>query len=190
VNWQAARHATPDSYPGLPAPHLLAHATEVAWWPQYQGFDLRQSWRIEWERRSYDVVALTYLQQRIDKKLIYYANRIAPAERVLARDDLQPIDGTPLRRVAVRTATGSRVVWWFYLIGERATTSKYEGKWLQFAAALRGDTRASLVAISTRCRQPDCAQEMQQTAARPLLGEIIATWNQAGTFKANQISAR
>jgi hypothetical protein len=180
-------HAVPQTVSGLPAPLASARSAAVAWWPQYQGFDARQSWRIDWGGHNYDVVALTYVHERSDKKLIYYANIIAPEEQIFTDEEVALGDGVRMRRVVLRTVSDSRIVWWFYLIGERMTVEKHIGKWLQFVAALRGDSRASLVAISTRCRR-DCAAEAQLDAA-PLLRQIAANWSDTETLKANQTSA-
>ncbi len=147
---------------GLAIPTPLAQIQSNAWLPSYTGYDLRQAWTWEATGYSVELTALTYFEQHRGKKLIYFSNRIADPELM---DDTQTIAITAdfsVNRVAVDTDKGARLVWWFYLIDGHTATDAYAAKWLQFRAALQGQPRAALVAISVPCRLRGCAVELEQ----------------------------
>jgi exosortase/archaeosortase family protein len=189
LHWQSQRSEV-GSQAGLPAPSRAARSLPVEWWPQYEGFDVRQSWQVSANDATYDVVALTYLQQRRDKKLIYFRNRIAEEYQILQPQRTQRIDGVEVKQLAVNLGTGSRAVWWFYVIDGRITADNYVARGLLFTAFMRGDTRASLVAISTPCEQKGCDRELQQPATEILLRQILDQWADGGALRASPIAAR
>jgi|GEM_PF-2640360 len=186
MNWQQPR-ATAAA--GLPAP---AHAESVVatWWPKYEGFDVRQSWHLNWENTPYDMVALTYLEQHKNKKLIYFRNKIAEENLIRQPERWSAVGVEQVRQLVVDAEGGSRAVWWFYVIGGRVTADNYLARWLMFTSFLRGDPRASLVAISTPCYQVSCAQETEGASVQALLQEILDQWSAEGALKASPTGGR
>lgn len=171
--WQGWKAGQAQSSDVLPAPAAAFSATPT-WRPDYEGYDLQQSWVVQWQGRPYDVLALTYFTQHAGKKLIYYKNRIAAPEATPV--DLRGIAVNGQRKVnqaVVHTGRGTRAVWWFYLIGQHTAADNYTGKLLQFVAAVRGHPRASLIAISTPCRQSDCGAVLREPAPSYALVEQI-----------------
>lgn len=182
LHWQAPR--APENYAGFPQP-FQARAQAVKWLPLYEGFDVRQSWQINWQSTPYDMVALTWLQQRRDRKLIYFRNRIADENQIRQPERWAALGaGGEIRQLAINVPNGSRAVWWFYVIDGRITADNLRARWLMFTSFLRGDAHASLVALSTPCYQPACEREMQSPDAQALLQQIIARWSAEGAVKA------
>jgi len=174
---------------GLPAP-ARAQPLHAAWWPQYEGFDVRQSWHVNWGNTLYDVVALTYLEQHRDKKLIYFRNRIADEKLILQPERWSELGGGhDIRQLVVGSDEDRRVVWWFYVIDGRITADVYKARWLMFTSFLRGDPRASLVAISTPCYRSGCETEIGAPGTGALLREILTQWSAAGVLKTSLTGA-
>jgi len=187
-NWQSSRILAKAD--GLPAP-VRAQPLSATWWPEYEGFDVRQSWHIHWGSTLYDMVALTWLEQRRDKKLIYFRNRIADEKLIRQPERWSGFGaGRDIRELVIGSAEGSRVVWWFYVIDGRVTANSYRARWLMFTSFLRGDPRASLVALSTPCYRAGCQAEMEAPATEALLKEILAQWSAAGVLKTSLTVAR
>jgi len=186
--WQSSRILAKSD--GLPAP-ARAQPLDANWWPEYQGFDVRQSWHINWGNTLYDMVALTYLEQRRDKKLIYFRNRIADENAIRQPERWSGFGaGRDVRELVIGSERGSRVVWWFYVIDGRVTADNYKARWLMFTSFLRGDSRASLVALSTPCFRSECREEMEAPATEALLKEILARWSAEGVLKTSLTGAR
>lgn len=152
-------------------------AMEAAWMPDYHGYDLRQSWQLEADGRRFELLALTYWQQAQGKELIYYANRMADEDHTLHAEVLPLANGLRINREFIRTAGGPRIVWWYYLIDGEAASSDWQGKLLQLKAALKGDRRAALVALSSPCRVADCHGDSELS---PALQQLFADLPGAG----------
>lgn len=155
---------------GLAAPKD-GMALEQPWLPAFTGYDLRQSWQLDAEGRRFELVALTYWDQAQGKELVYFANRMADEDHTLRREVLPLENGLRVNRELIRTGAGPRVVWWYYLIDGEAASSAWQGKLLQLKAALKGDRRAALVALSSACHAADCREE---SVLSPALEQLLA----------------
>lgn len=180
AQWYDARLAA-DEKPGLPLlPASVAMPASPGWMPAFQGYDVAQNWRLAITEHPAELVALTWHTQERDRKLIYYANRIATDGRQVAT--LPPLASGDLRlnRTVIRDGVSTRLVWWAYLIGDAVATGNMEAKLRQLPAWLSGDPRAALVALSIRCRSTACTSEaddalLQEAAARAM-AESLAVW--------------
>ena len=157
---------------GLAAPAAWS-AIEAGGLPDYRGYDLSQSWQLDVEGRRFELLALTYWQQAQGKELIYYANRMADEDHTLQAGVLPLANGVRVNRELIRTGAGPRIVWWYYLIDGEAASSDWQGKLLQLKAALKGDRRAALVALSSPCRAADCQGDAELS---PALQQLLVDW--------------
>lgn len=149
-----------------------AIAIRPSWLPHYQGQGFTQAFSITNEAGSYEILALTYIHQRFDKKLISYDNYIADEEhlREMGRVAIDP-DFTV--NTAVVHNGSSRVVWWFWWVDGKTSASALKTKLLQLTAMLMGDPSASLVLLSSPCLPADCAAAAELTApVRQLLRNL------------------
>jgi len=130
-------------------------STTMVWLPQYTGQDLTQAWRIAANGENYELVALTYLEQRTDKKLIYFSNRIADEDSVREVGRIEVAPGFSVN-TAVIYQQGWRQVWWFWWVDGRESTGALTTKLLQLRAMLFGDPSSALIALSMRCEASGC----------------------------------
>jgi len=135
------------------------------WLPNYSGYDIAQGWRLEDDSHDYELVALTYLSQKRDKKLIYYSNVLAK-ESFISSASKSAIESGDIVNVTIIHDGKWRIVWWQYWVDGVFVTSTWQVKLLQLKTTLFGDPVAAFVAVSTVCKQPDCHDEMAG-AARP-----------------------
>jgi EpsI family protein len=147
-------------------------AQAPGWLPQYSGQDVTQSWRFTLDGRPLELLALTFVEQRPDKKLIYYSNVIAGehALRASGRVEVAPDFAV---NTAVVNGGGLRAVWWYWWVDGAVSTSPLKTKLLQLRAMLTGDPSAALIALSTPCQRSDCTALIEELTpqVRPLLLE-------------------
>jgi exosortase len=165
------RVAQPMAWPAPP----LALSTQAEWLPLYIGYDQQQAWRVNLDGASYQVLVLTYLHQSVDKKLIYYSNRIADERHTRVTERFMASASLPVNQ-SIIDANGARVVWWFYLIDHRVITGGVAAKWRQLIGLLRGDQAASLVAISTQCLAADCSDILQSDRGALGVRKLLYDW--------------
>jgi len=152
----ALDHRRGSAAAGFAGP-AAAVAVQPSWLPQYRGYDVAQAWRTKLGGRDAELVALTYIEQRADKKLIYYSNVIAgeyalrPLDRVSIAPDFEV-------NVSVVHDTASRIVWWYWWVDGATATSPLATKLLQLRAMLAGDPSAALIALSLPCNRSECAE--------------------------------
>lgn len=180
AQWYDSRLAQQEKT-GLPGPQ----APEVrpvmpVWSPSYHGYDIEQGWALQIEGLPAELVAQTWHTQTQDRKLIYYANRLAPERQLIAVPPPQQFGDLKVNRAVIRAGASRRLVWWFYLVGDATASGGLEAKIHQLPAWLSGDPRASMVALSIRCNSADCkgetidAQLAENVANR--LRSILADW--------------
>jgi exosortase len=152
-------------------------AQAPGWLPKYSGQDVTQNWRFDVGGRPLELLALTFVEQRADKKLIYYSNVIAGehALRAAGRVEITPDFAV---NTAVVNGGGLRVVWWYWWVDGAVSTSPLKTKLLQLRAMLTGDPSAALIALSTRCQRSDCAALINELT--PQVTPILqASWQMA-----------
>lgn len=155
---------------GIEVP-LAATQAPAQWLAEYHGHDVVQTWRVPMDGRVFELTAMTYVEQRADKKLIYYSNRIAGEgrSRYAGRVELAP---GYLVNTALLDDGGRRQVWWFWWVDGSTSTSALRTKLLQLRAMLLGDPSAALITLSAPCdNQADCMQTLADpdAATRQLL---------------------
>ena len=149
------------------------------WLPHYEGYELAQRWRVVDGSAIYDIVALSYPGYgapgaAANRKLIYYANRIADPQVVRSSGAVRIDGAVVLNETVIREGIGGdRIVWWLYRIDDSSSTSAVTTKLLQLRSELIGDRQAALLAISRLCGSGECQAERagaaQEAAARRLL---------------------
>lgn len=152
---------------GLARPQLSVPLKE-GWLPHYTGYDVEQRWFVLRDGMAYEVAALTYLQQRRDKKLIFHSNRIADEFDTLRAGRVELHGLAVNRAVIVDGAGGTRAVWWFYRVDGRVVADALQVKLRQLHAMLAGDPSAQLVTVSRPCDERDCAAELKDEAGSTL----------------------
>lgn len=160
---------------GFSAPdRALPVMPDGAWLPQYSGQDVTQAWRVMRQGSEYEVLALMYVEQRNDKKLIYYSNRIADEYAVMATGTMPVAPGFAVNTAVVRNGEGGRLVWWFWWVDGAVSTSALHTKLLQLRAMLFGDPSAALLAVTLACPERDCrkTQTQVESGALQLLAEL------------------
>ena len=154
---QQLEHRRGGASTGLQAP-AGAVPVSASWLPAYTGQDVTQTWRKSVNGDSYDIAALTYLEQRADKKLIYYSNVIAEEEALRPLGRLAVAPGFDVN-VAVVGGDTPRLVWWYWWVDGSTSVSALKTKLLQLKATLLGDPSAALIAVSKPCGISGCTQQ-------------------------------
>jgi exosortase len=171
AQWYDAQLAQQEKI-GLPSPDVPGiRPVTPTWSPDYHGYDIEQAWAFPIDGRSAELVAQTWHTQTQDRKLIYYANQLAPARQLIAVLPPQVSGDLKVNRAVVRAGVSRRLVWWFYFVGNATAAGGLEAKIHQLPAWLSGDPRASMIAISIRCSSRDCESESADTQ----LAEIVST---------------
>ena len=115
-----------------------------------------------------------YARQQQGHELVYYNNRIAEPDiwREMVRlENLSPPQIMQVREHRLVSTDGQRrIVWSWYRVAGRTTTSRYMVKLLQVAGLLTGTTRAAVVAVAT-----DGGDDVE--AARRRLGDFVTIMN-------------
>lgn len=166
-------HRTGNALP-LPAPPQ-ATELESEWMPNYTGFDERRSWRVYADGNNYEILALTYMRQTDNKKLIYYSNRIADEQQIITAPTIAAIDRWRIKETVIE-AGSRRVVWWFYLIDNRIVTGGVSAKWHQLMGLLRGNQQVSLVTVSARCVASDCSDILRDGSIPVGIRSVLNNW--------------
>jgi len=143
-----------------------AQAITPSFKPHYAGYDREQAWLVSDESGNYELLALTYLRQSPDKKLIYYNNVIADEVHLQSSAKFTTPTGHEINVSTVQdnsTASGPewRVVWWYYWVDGRVVTSPQKTKLYQLRSALLGDPTSALITLSRTCNEPSCAAEIE-----------------------------
>lgn len=154
---QQLEHRRGSASAGLQAP-VGAVPVPASWLPAYTGQDVTQAWRKSANGDTYDIVALTYLEQRADKKLIYYSNVIAEEEVLRPLGRLAVAPGFDVN-VAMVGGDSPRLVWWYWWVDGSTSVSALKTKLLQLKATLLGDPSAALIAVSKPCGISGCTQQ-------------------------------
>jgi EpsI family protein len=166
LEFAAAQRTPPDTAMLAARAHIeppsgwqaITSGPGAAFSPAYRGADLAS--RSTWVRDGYVVQLdrLLYATQSQGKELIMYGNMIAPDSLRLRVLPAPTLRSSPLRPVAtiVRAPGGPVLVWHWYRVAERVTTSPRRAKLLELPAMLTRNPIAELVAVSTRCHHPDC----------------------------------
>ena len=148
-----------------------ARAITPSFMPKYSGYDARQAWELTSSTGRYELLALIYTQQKENKKLIYYENVIAADLQLKIVDNFQA--GSQSLKYAVLNGIQPRIVWWYYWVDGKITTSPLRAKLYQANAALFGDPSSALIVLSQRCPDNDCDLAMKQ--AQAVTGEPVFT---------------
>lgn len=158
--WSAVRleHRSGLAVHGLTAPPLAISGAPT-WLPKYSGQDLTQTWRLQRGAHAYDIVALTYLEQRAGKKLIYFSNRIADEGEIANAGTIAIAPGFNVN-TAVINNQGRRYLWWFWWVDGSTSSSALKTKLLQLKANLFGDPSAALIVLSTVCNNATCPAQV------------------------------
>ncbi|EEF22692.1 conserved hypothetical protein [Ricinus communis] len=140
---------------GFIDPPMAVRSTAL-WSPAYAGQDVTQSWRVDTYGGAYELSLLTFVEERAEKKLIYFSNRIADADRVheLGRFEVEP--GFFVRATEVKVPR-PRWVWWFWWVDGKVATSALKTKLLQLKARVAGDPSAALMTVSRECPLLGCS---------------------------------
>ena len=120
---------------------------------------------------AYDAIALTYVRQGRDKKLIYYDNTIATEDQLQGSGQRSADDGFAVN-VAVVGRRDWRVVWWFWWVDGRTATSALKTKLMQVRAMLFGDPSAALMLVTATCTSPRCEREFNGEPPWSLLRQL------------------
>jgi len=148
-----------------------------SWRPLYTGYDIVDLYNIKRDGRSYELTLLIYQKQRQGKELVYYSNVLADETQRKHLGKLM-LSERQINQSLVSTAGGQRMVWWGYLVNNHFTDSSIAAKLWQLPAALKGDSRASLVLLSTACLPRECGgalnAPMVGPSVEPLLEELMS----------------
>jgi exosortase len=148
---------------GLQLP-VAGVAAKAQWLPEYSGQDVMQVWRVPLGPRLFDVTALTYIEQRADKKLIYYSNRIAAEGKTSNAGHIELAPGFAVNTLLLNEG-GARQVWWFWWVDGGTSTGALRTKLLQLKAMLVGDPSAALIVVTARCARTECARTLAEPDA-------------------------
>jgi len=146
---------------------VLRDGCRVPWQPQFPGAD-RESMR-EYANGSGYVCAFvaTYLSQHQDKELIGYYSRVFEATSEVVAHRVRVVDEQSLNEVQLASRAGpERLVWYTYVVGNRAMRRGIETQLRYAMGSLHGAPAASVLALSAPC-VPDCV------AARRLLTDFL-----------------
>jgi len=155
-------------FAGLPG----AASIVPSWLPGYRGQDVTQSWKISAAGHIFELTTLTYIEQRADKKLIFYDNVIGAENTLIKQEQISVSSGFSANTVIIKHQP-TRAVWWYWRVDGRTSASALKTKLQQLRALLFGDPSAALVVLSTPCWHEDCAQLMKELtpAAKSILFE-------------------
>jgi exosortase len=138
-----------------------AEPTAPTFRPNYSGFDVEQAWTLKGSLATYELLALTYLREEKEKKLIYYRNEIADVDRMHSTARIATRAGVPLNFSLV-SGSNWHLVWWYYWVDGSITASPTKAKLLQLKAMLLGDPTAALVTLSRSCISAGCQTELEE----------------------------
>jgi hypothetical protein len=154
---------------GFEAPAGSVPATPE-WLPSYTGQDFTQAWRMAVGDTEFEVVALTYIRQGPQKKLIYFSNRLADERQVAHNGVVRMQDGAVVNTAFVNVR-GWRKVWWYWWVDGDSSTSALRTKLLQLKALISGDPSSALIAVSTPCHELECRD--QPMLADEAIGPVL-----------------
>ncbi|TQV71760.1 exosortase [Exilibacterium tricleocarpae] len=145
------------------------------WIPDYRGYDVLQQWAGDIAGLPAVLTALTYLQQRQGKELIYFANRLADEDRERRLPPLVLANGLKVGRSIVSGSRGPSLVLWTYRVGDWHTLSDLYAKLLQIPSRFAGEPAAGLLVVTLRCRQTRCRRLLQLAEGENFSAELAAT---------------
>jgi len=149
-----------------------------SWRPHYTGYDIVDLYNIKRDGRTYELTLLTYQKQSQGKELVYYSNVLADETQRKHLGKFKLSEGQ-INQSLVNTPSGQRLVWWGYLVNNHFTDSSIAAKLWQLPAALKGDSSASLVLLSTVCLPRECGGTVSTSifgsSVGPLLEELMST---------------
>jgi exosortase/archaeosortase family protein len=96
-------------------------------------------------------------------ELISGSNRIADVDATMSERDVGPLDSDLriVRESLVRTPTGFRLVWYWYVVADIETASPGKAKLLELWRFISRGTASELVAVSAACGPADCQRATQ-----------------------------
>ncbi len=143
---------------------MLSESPEPLVLPDYKGADLTIGTVYQGATAGVQAAVAYYSSSKPGASLIDYANRIADGESWLQltseRDYLQ-LSGH-VKEVTIRSGAGSdRIVWYWYRVGGRVSTEKYQAKLFEVVGILTGRPDGALIMISAGYDvHPDDARRM------------------------------
>jgi EpsI family protein len=149
-------HEATAPLPERVGPWRRSPETEASWRPEFVGADAeRQALYRDASGGELNIYVATYVDQRQGKEAVFDENRVYDRARwrdaqsrhqyLVGRDAVpRQVEETLLQGVQ----DGKRLVWRWYLVGERTLSGRIEAKLASIAAALRGDRSARVVVIS------------------------------------------
>ena len=163
VLWSASRAAAPVEVhlqaPAAVAPWKSASADDRGWGPEYVGADAQVLAGYRSEDARVSLYIAYYANQRdgaevINELNVLYDEKIwKPRRRSERRITFGDEKVVALREIELVTGSGAeRLVWYWYRVGNRRTTSVLEAKLLQLWETLMGSPSAAVVAVSAPVR--------------------------------------
>ena len=142
----------------LQAPAAVApwsSTPEEGWQPAYVGADVQMLAGYRSNGARVSLYIAYYARQRDGAELInelnvLYAEKVwKPRRRSTRRATLGTDTAIELREIELVTGSGAkRLIWYWYRLGDRRTTSVLEAKLLQLWKTLTGSPSAALIAVS------------------------------------------
>lgn len=131
----------------------------TTWKPAYRGADEHRIVLYANDSVAVRVDRVLYRSQSQGKELINSENRLAPDSLTANGGIAGPVDetGRMVNVTAVRTASGVRLIWWWYNVANVNTHFGTEAKLLELAAFAARSPASELIAVSTPCLTDDCA---------------------------------
>lgn len=146
-------------------------AEDDSWQPYYRGAMVKKNQYTKAGSRVYLYIGF-YPVQRQGEELISYFNQIYNAD-VWRADYTRARKATVgskqvLEQLLINKQHAQRLVWYWYNVGGKLTTNKYEAKLLQVLGLLTGTTHSYVIAVAT-----DKAEDIEAAKLR-MQGFILA----------------
>ena len=113
-----------------------------------------------------------YARQTQGRELINDLNRNFDAARwTKVSESVQPLHGKEVKVIRLRSLTDGKpvIVWFWYRVAGKVTTSALWAKWYQLQGMLQGNNRAEVILL---CTTPQARDLLSQTAERLLESSI------------------
>lgn len=146
------------------------------WEPDYSGHDRAQHFQQGSGRQRLQLSLYTWLEQDQGREMIYYNNRMAREDLVVAGPEKRTLEAMKVNEMVVQDGRSQRLVWWYYRTAGQATTDELIAKLLELLGVVNGRASAELVTLSTQCEDDLCQRARARMAEQgePLLNTLEA----------------
>lgn len=135
-------------------------ATTRAWTPNFSGYTELRQLRLTRGEYAVQLDHVIFTEQRQGAELVGGGNSIA--QNILSERLAGPLDENlrMAREATIRTASGARLVWYWYRVAGIETPSPTKAKLLELLAFVTRRRSSELVAISAPCGATNCGEAL------------------------------